>query len=104
LVEGGYDAFLRCIPSKENKVQGGLISGFYRQNSLKPSGLDQYQIAVKNATCSSKLMQTSQYCDDNASDGQQVRTQWKLNKRAIDEQTPMLVPDGQGSDEGSFDR
>ncbi|KAL2793183.1 hypothetical protein BJX66DRAFT_339089 [Aspergillus keveii] len=97
-VEGGYDAFLRCIPSNENKVQGGLIGGFYRQNSLKPNGQDKYKIAVQNAD---KL----RYCDDNvpggcANDGQQFHTQWRLNKRGIEEQTPMLVPDVPGSDEG----
>jgi hypothetical protein len=51
-------------------------------------------------------MQTSRYCDDNvpggcANDGQQFHTQWRLNKRGIEEQTLMLVPDVQGTDEGS---
>ncbi|KAJ0415143.1 deoxyribonuclease NucA/NucB-domain-containing protein [Aspergillus carlsbadensis] len=98
-LEGGYGAYLRCIPYKENSRQGGMISGFFKQTKIEPNGKDKYKILVQNADklpyCEAKVP------EDCKTDGQQFHTTWELNKRGLEEQTTMLVPDIQDSDEGS---
>ncbi|KAG2414746.1 hypothetical protein HFD88_003938 [Aspergillus terreus] len=87
--EGGDGAYLRCIPAADNYSQGGQLSGFFVVNGVVAGG--QYYTFITNSV-------GLRYCDAAvpggcANDGQQFHTVRLLNKRGVETEIPMLVPD-----------